>query len=472
MALLIPVIMSGGVGSRLWPLSREAYPKQLVALSGPNTLLQESARRVGDPARFAPLMVIANAEHRFAVAEQLQAIGAPVARIVLEPVGRNTAPAAVVAALLAAETDPRAILLVTPADHHIPDVEAFGRAVDLGRPAAERGRFVLFGIQPTRPESGYGYLRLGPHFNGAGVREVAAFVEKPDRQTAAQFAASGNYLWNSGIFLLPAAAFLAEAEQLEPDLVEACRSAVAQSSADLDFMRLGPRAFASAKSISIDHAVMEKTRRALVVPATFPWNDIGAWSAVWEIGDKDGRGNVIAGAAVAMNARDCYVRSDGPLVAVSGVEDLIVVATADAVLVASKNDDQNVRSIVEHLKQNNYRVATESTRVHRPWGSYQSIHAGERFQVKCITVNPGAKLSLQKHYHRAEHWVVVTGTALVTRDGERIVLKENDSTFLPVGCVHRLENPGQIPLNITEVQSGSYLGEDDIVRLEDVYARQ
>jgi mannose-1-phosphate guanylyltransferase/mannose-6-phosphate isomerase len=472
MTKLTPVILSGGTGSRLWPLSREAYPKQLLSLFGAETLLQATAQRAINPALFAPLVVVANTEHRFAIAEQLQAIGAPVGRTVLEPFGRNTAPAAAVAALLALDSDPNAILLIMPADHNVGDVAGFLAAVEAGRAAAERGAFALFGIRASKPITGYGYMQLGEPVRGmAGVHKVARFTEKPDAVAAERYVASGDYVWNSGIFLLPAAALIEELSRLEPELVDACREAIAKAATDLDFLRLDTKAFQKARSVSIDYALMEKTDRAVVVPADFGWSDIGAWSAVWELGQKDASGNVITGEAVTVNTRGCYVHSNGPVVAVSGVDDLIVIATGDAVLVTSKSADQDVKLVVDRLKSNGHAAATQSLRVHRPWGFYQSLHNGERFQVKRITVNPGAKLSLQKHFHRAEHWVVVNGTALVTRDNEQILLRENESTFLPLGCVHRLENPGQIPLNLIEVQSGPYLGEDDIVRFEDVYAR-
>lgn len=472
MAKLTPVVLSGGTGTRLWPLSREAYPKQLLSLFGQDTLLQATARRTADLSLFEPLIVIANAEHRFAVAEQLQAIGAPVNRVVLEPVGRNTAPAAVIAALVAMQTDQNAILLMMPADHSIRDSAGFLRALERGRAAAERGKFVLFGMRPSKAETGYGYIRIGQSRIGmAGVHNVAEFTEKPDKVTAERYAASDEYVWNSGIFLLPAAPLLEELTQFEPELVQACGESVAKASNDLDFMRLEPAAINRARAVSIDYALLEKTSRAVVVPAEFGWSDIGAWSAVWELGHKDTNGNVVTGEAVTVNTHGCYVHSDGPVVALSGVEDLVVIVTLDAVLVTTKAADQDVKVVVDRLKSNGHAVATQSARVHRPWGFYQSIHTGERFQVKRITVNPGAKLSLQKHFHRAEHWVVVNGTALVTRDNEQILLRENESTFLPLGCVHRLENPGQIPLNLIEIQSGSYLGEDDIVRLDDVYAR-
>ena len=472
MKRLTPVLLSGGTGSRLWPLSREAYPKQLLALDGPETLLEQTARRVSNASRFEPLLVIANAQHRFAVAEQLQRSGVPVKRIVLEPFGRNTAPAAVIAALIALESDPEAILLVLPADHSIRDEEAFLAAIETGRVVAALGQFVLFGVRASMPSTGYGYIRVGkPLDEASGVHAVAEFTEKPDAARAQEYVMSGDYVWNSGIFLMPAQALLNELTELEPDLVDACRNAVSRATTDLDFLRLDPEAFGSARSVSIDYARMEGTAQAAVVPSNFGWSDIGAWSAVWELGAKDRDDNVIVGDALTLNARGCYVHAEGPVVAASGVDDLIIVATNDAVLVTSQRADQDVKLVVDQLKSSGYAAATESARVHRPWGFYQALHQGERFQVKRITVNPGAKLSLQKHYHRAEHWVVVNGTALVTRDNEQLLLRENESVYLPLGCVHRLENPGQIPLNLIEIQSGAYLGEDDIIRLDDLYAR-
>jgi mannose-1-phosphate guanylyltransferase/mannose-6-phosphate isomerase len=374
--------------------------------------------------------------------------------------------------MLAMETDPRAIILLMPADHSIRDAAGFMTAVETGKAAAERGHFVLFGMRASYPATGYGYIRVGDALTEMPpVCQVTAFTEKPDEATAARYVNSGEYVWNAGIFLLPAAALIEELERLEPETINACRQAVAQARTDLDFIRLDPNGFEGARSVSLDSAVLEKTSRAVVIPADFGWSDIGAWSAVWELGQKDDDGNVITGEAVLVNARRCYLHSEGPVIALSGVDDLMVIATEDAVLVTSKSGDQDVKLLVDHLKTSGHAAATQSVRVHRPWGFYQSIHNGERFQVKRITVNPGGKLSLQKHYHRAEHWIVVNGTALVTRDGEQLLLRENESTFLPLGCVHRLENPGQLPLNLIEVQSGSYLGEDDIVRFNDLYAR-
>ncbi len=472
MAKVTPVLLSGGTGTRLWPLSREAYPKQLLPLLDEETLLQATAKRVAAPDLFADLLVIANAEHRFVIAEQLRAIDAKVARVILEPVGRNTAPAAAVAAMVAMREDPEAVILVMPADHSIGDTDAFQSAVRTGLEAARRGLLVLFGIRPTAPATGYGYIQLGSRLPGIeGVREVRGFTEKPDTQTAEGYLQSGDYAWNSGIFLLPARVLLEELARLEPEMLKACQDALANAATDLDFLRLDPRSFERARSVSIDYAVLERTSQAAVVPVDFPWSDIGAWSALWELGAKDQAGNVVIGDALAEDSRGCYIRGEGQLVTALGVSDLIIVATPDAVLVTSKGRDQDVKRVVERLKAMGREAAIQTVRVHRPWGFYQAVHAGERFQVKCITVKPGAKLSLQKHYHRAEHWVVVNGTALVTRNNEQHLIGENESIYLPLGCVHRLENPGRVPLNLIEVQSGPYLGEDDIVRIEDVYAR-
>jgi mannose-1-phosphate guanylyltransferase/mannose-1-phosphate guanylyltransferase/mannose-6-phosphate isomerase len=472
MPKVIPVLLSGGTGTRLWPLSRETYPKQLLPLVDQETLLQGTARRVTAGDLFSDLLVIANAEHRFVIAEQLRALDAASPRIVLEPVGRNTAPAAAVAALLAVREDPEALILLMPADHSIGDTAAFQAAVKTGMEAARQGCLVLFGIRPTAPATGYGYIQLGAPVEGAAeVRRVKGFTEKPDLATAEGYLRSGEHAWNSGIFLLPAGVLLDELARFEPEMLQACKEAVSRAATDLDFLRLERTAFERARSISLDYAVMERTEKAAVVPVDFPWSDIGSWSALWDIGDKDESGNVVVGEALAEDSRGCYVRGEGQLVAALGVQDLVIVATPDAVLVTSKERDQDVKKVVDRLKAMGRQAATQTLRVHRPWGYYQSIHTGDRFQVKRITVKPGAKLSLQKHYHRAEHWVVVNGTALVTRNNEQHLVGENESIYLPLGCVHRLENPGRLPLNLIEVQSGPYLGEDDIVRLEDVYAR-
>jgi mannose-1-phosphate guanylyltransferase/mannose-1-phosphate guanylyltransferase/mannose-6-phosphate isomerase len=469
---ITPVLLSGGSGSRLWPLSRETYPKQLLSLLGEKTMLQQTALRVGDPAVFGDPIVVANTEHRFAIAEQLRAVGVDQPAMVLEPFGRNTAPAVAIAALIASEADPDAIILVMPVDHWVRDAAAFGAAMVAGLAAARQGKFVLFGVRPTSPATGFGYIRVGDKLPAAsGIHAVAGFTEKPTLETAEKFLASRDHLWNSGIFLLPARQFIEELSRLAPEVLAASRAALADAARDLDFLRLDEAAFKNCPAISIDHAVMEKTASAAVLPVAFDWSDVGSWSALWKMADKDDDGNVAIGDVVMEDATGCYVRGEGPLVAAIGVEDLIITATPDVVLVSTKDRDQDVSKVVSKLKANGHRSATQTQCVHRPWGYYQSIHAGDRFQVKRITVNPGAKLSLQKHFHRAEHWVVVNGTAIVTRDDEEILLRENESVFVPLGCMHRLENPGKVPLNLIEVQSGPYLGEDDIVRIEDVYHR-
>ena len=472
-ARIHPVILSGGAGVRLWPMSREQYPKQFLPLCSDRSMLQETARRVADPARFAAPLVICNQEHRFVIAEQMRQIGLGDARIVLEPVGRNTAAAAAVAALIVAEQDPDGRILLLPADHVIQDQAAFLAAVSVAADAASDGRLATFGIVPTAPETGYGYIRRGDAVEGRdGAFRVAAFVEKPPRAEAERYLAAGDFFWNSGMFLLPARRYLDELGRWEPAVLSACRAALAQGRADLDFFRLEEASFAAAPSISIDCAVMERTDAAAVVPCSIGWTDVGAWSALWDIGAKDEAGNVCQGDAIAWDSRNCYARSeDGALVALLGMENAVVVATEDAVLVAAKDRAQDIKPLVEHLKAQGRAEPHQHRRVHRPWGYYQSLHAGDRFQVKRLTVAPGARLSLQMHYHRAEHWIVVNGTALVTRGEEQILLRENESVYIPLGTAHRLENPGKVPLNLIEVQSGSYLGEDDIVRFDDHYGR-
>jgi mannose-1-phosphate guanylyltransferase/mannose-1-phosphate guanylyltransferase/mannose-6-phosphate isomerase len=392
--------------------------------------------------------------------------------MVLEPFGRYTAPAAAIAALIAGESDPDALILVMPVDHWVGDSVAFRAAMTAGVAAARQGKFVLFGVRPASPATGYGYIGVGAALAGTdGIHAVKGFTEKPALAIAEKLVAADDHLWNSGIFLLPARIFIEELARLAPEVLAAARAALAEATRDLDFLRLNETAFKSCPSISIDHAVMEKTASAAVLPVDFEWSDVGSWSALWKMADKDDAGNVAVGDVVMEGATGCYVRGEGPLVAAIGVENLIITATPDVVLVSTKDRDQDVSKVVSQLKANGHQSATQTQCVHRPWGYYQSIHAGDRFQVKRITVNPGAKLSLQKHFHRAEHWVVVNGTAIVTRDDEEILLRENESIFVPLGCMHRLENPGKVPLNLIEVQSGPYLGEDDIVRVEDVYHR-
>jgi mannose-1-phosphate guanylyltransferase/mannose-6-phosphate isomerase len=466
-----PILLSGGSGSRLWPISRESYPKQLLCLASGQSMIQDTASRVTGDGFAAPL-VVCNDDHRFIIAEQLRQINLAPSAIVLEPVGRNTAAAAAVAALIVAEQDPNALLLLLPADHVILDNKGFRAAVEAAAAAAAAGNLVTFGIQPTAPETGYGYIRCGAGLTAyPGVFQVDAFIEKPNRDTAEEFLARGDHFWNSGMFLFSASKLLAEMERFAPEVLAACREAIAHGLRDLDFFRLEADAFASSPSISIDYAVMERTDAAVVVPADIGWTDVGAWSALWDIGTKDDAGNVCIGDVVTEEANNCYIRSEGMLTVVVGIDNAVVVATDDAILVASRDKVQNIKTVVEFLKRNGRSEAVAHRRVHRPWGFYQCLHQGERFQVKRLTVKPGATLSLQKHFHRAEHWVVVNGTALVTRDAEQVLLRENESIYIPLGAVHRLENPGKVPLNLIEVQSGSYLGEDDIVRITDTYGR-
>ena len=466
-----PVILSGGAGSRLWPLSRSLFPKQLLALAGKHSLIQDTALRTMGTDFAAPL-IICNVEHRFLIAEQMREAGVSPAAIVLEPVGRNTAPAAAIAALMVAKTDPEGVLLLMPADHIVRNRTAFLDALDRAAAAARQNQLVSFGITPDSPETGYGYIRRGPALKGLEKSfKVARFVEKPDAATAAAYVTSGEYDWNSGMFVFKAAAFLAELERLEPELLAHCRAALDGAKTDLDFLRLEQDAFAKAKAISIDYAVMERTDKAAVVPVEMGWSDIGSWDSLWSVAERDGSGNAIMGDVLQHGARNSYLRSEGPLVAAVGVEDLVVVATPDAVLVSHRNASQDVKRIVEKLEQSGRELHNTHRKVYRPWGSYEGIDAGEKFQVKHITVNPGAKLSLQMHHKRAEHWIVVSGTAQVTCDDKVFSLRENESTYIPLGSRHRLENLGPEPLHLIEVQSGSYLGEDDIVRFEDTYGR-
>ncbi|MFZ3234569.1 MAG: mannose-1-phosphate guanylyltransferase/mannose-6-phosphate isomerase [Stellaceae bacterium] len=470
--MIHPVVLSGGSGTRLWPMSRTLYPKQLLRLLGDDSLLQQTLRRVADRDRFAPPLLVANEEHRFIIAEQLREIGAPARALLLEPVGRNTAPAACVAALVLAESDPDALMLLLPSDHMIADEAAFAAATSRAAAAARGGALVTFGITPERPETGYGYIRRGPALDAVeGVFRVAEFVEKPGLDVARSFVASGEHFWNGGIFLFPAALYLDELGRIRPDIVAACSRALDEASRDADFIRLGKEAFHACPADSIDYALMEHTARAAVVPVGMGWSDVGSWDALWELSDRDAAGNAITGNVVAENTRNCYLRSDAGLVAATGIEDLVVVATADALMLAPRGRTQEVRGLVARLAAEGRDEAEALPTVHRPWGTYRALHNGHRVQVKHITVKPGGKLSLQMHHHRAEHWIVVQGTARVRRGDEEIMLTEDQSTYIPLGTLHRLENPGKIPLHLIEVQSGSYLGEDDIVRFEDSYGR-
>ena len=468
---IVPVILSGGSGTRLWPVSRASYPKQLWPLISDRTMIQETALRADGPG-FAPPIVVCNQEHRFLIAEQLRAAGIEGARIVLEPVGRNSAPAIAAAALLVAEDNPDAVLWMMAADSSIADLLALQTALAAAVAAARTGRIVTFGMKPTSPEVGYGYIEVGSRLSEHdGVHELARFVEKPDAATAAELVASGRHLWNSGMFVFTARTLLEDLEVHAPTVLAAVSASVIARRTDLDFIRLGEAEFAASPDISLDYAVAEPTHRAAVVPANIGWSDVGSWAALWELGQKDEAGNVALGDVVLEGTENCYVRSDGMLAAVIGLKDAVVVVTEDAVLAMSREAAQDVKKIVDRLKAAKRHQATAHNRVYRPWGFYESLIQGDRFQVKRIVVPPGQKLSLQKHHHRAEHWVVVAGTALVTRDEERLTVRENESIYLPLGCVHRLENPGRIPLTLIEVQSGSYLGEDDIVRIEDTYGR-
>ncbi len=463
---ILPVILSGGSGTRLWPLSREAYPKQFLALAGEQTMLQATWERVA-PIAGRPPLVVANEEHRFVAAEQLQQLGVQPQAILLEPVGRNTAPAIAVAALEATLEEGDPVLLVLPSDHVIADEEAFRAAVLSALPAAREGKLVTFGIVPTGPETGYGYIKAS---SGGAVRAVDRFVEKPDAETALQYVQSGEYFWNSGMFLFKASRYLAELERLHPEMLAASRNAWQLARRDTDFTRLDKDAFAAVPADSIDYAVMEKTNDAVVVPLDAGWNDVGSWTALRDVSAQDADGNAHHGDVIAIDCRNTYAYGER-LIALVGLDDVIVVETDDAVMVGRSDRMQEIKQVVAKLKADARPEATWHRKVYRPWGAYDSIDNGERFQVKRITVKPGGTLSLQMHHHRAEHWVVVSGTAEVTRGDEVILLGENQSTYIPLGVTHRLRNPGKLALELIEVQSGSYLGEDDIVRFEDTYGR-
>jgi len=468
--MLVPVILSGGAGTRLWPLSRELYPKQLLALVGSQTMLQDTVQRLQGLEVSAP-MVVCNEAHRFLVAEQLRAIDCKPRAIVLEPVGRNTAPAIALAAhatLAGEEGDP--LLLVLPADHVIPDVAAFHSAIEVASVSARDGALVTFGIVPTTAETGYGYIRRGELT--AGSYRIAEFVEKPDLARAQAFVSSGEYYWNSGMFLFRARRYLEELERFAPDIAAACGNSFAGAVRDLDFTRIDPAVFRDCRSESIDYAVMERTADAVVVPLQAGWSDVGNWTSLHAACQHDARGNALVGDVMVEDTHDSYIYSSSRLVATVGLRDHVVVETKDAVLVAPKDRVQDVKKLVERIKSGGRYEHSLHREVFRPWGSYDSIDVGERFQVKRLMVHPGGVLSLQMHHHRAEHWVVVSGTARITRGDETYLLEENQSTFIPIGVRHRIENPGRIPLHIIEVQSGTYLGEDDIVRLEDRYGRQ
>ena len=466
--MLIPVLLSGGVGSRLWPVSRAARPKQFLPLGGDGSMLQETQRRLKG-LDCGPAIVVCNAEHRFMVAEQLRAEAAASPTIILEPAGRNTAPAIALAALQAQH--PEALLLVLPADHHVTDPGAFRATVERAMAPARAGQLMTFGVVPSRPETGYGYVRCGEAL-ADGIFSLAEFVEKPDQATAARYVADGTYYWNSGLFLFRADRYLEALGQHQPAMLAACEQAMARAERDLDFIRPDAEAFLASPADSIDYAVMEHTEAGGVATLDCGWSDVGAWSALWEIGAPDNDGNVCEGDVLLHDARNNYVRSESRLVTALGVEDLVVVETADAVMVGARHRVQDVKQVVEALSASNRPEAASHQKVFRPWGSYESLVIGEQFQVKRLTVTPGQTLSLQLHHNRAEHWVVVSGEADITRGEEQLTLGPDQSTYIPIGMKHRLANPSAAPLEVIEVQSGSYLGEDDIVRFDDEYGRE
>lgn len=469
---IVPVVLCGGSGTRLWPLSRALHPKQLLPLAQSATMLEATVGRTASPL-FAPPLVVTGEDHRFLVREQIAPGSGRGATIILEPCARNTAPAIALAAHWLEAVDPDTLMLVMPSDHVIADEEAFRAAVEMAMPAANAGRLVTFGIEPTRPEVGYGYIEAeAGSADSPGVRRVERFVEKPDLATAEAYCASGSHFWNGGIFLFRPSAFLDELRSFAPDLASACAAAVTGAVADGDFVRPAPGPFAACPAISIDYAVMERTKKAAVVPVSIGWSDVGSWQALWEITPKDERQNILHGDVVAVDSSGSLLRSEANLtVAAVGVRDLVVVATRDAVLIVPRERSQDTRLVVEALKAAGRDRHSAHPQVHRPWGSYETTDSGDRFQTKRIIVKPGEKLSLQLHHQRSEHWIVVSGTARVTVGDEVRLLQENESTYVPAGTVHRLENPGKIPLHLIEVQCGPYLGEDDIVRLDDSYGR-
>jgi mannose-1-phosphate guanylyltransferase len=461
---LVPVIMAGGSGTRLWPLSRSMYPKQFIDLASDQSMLQDTVSRL-DGLDCADPIVICNEEHRFFVAQQLADIGKK-GQIILEPVGRNTAPAIALAAL---HTEPNDLLLIMAADHVIRDVGEFQKAVAAAAALAQQGFLATFGIVPKTPHTGYGYIKAGDELD-FGSR-VESFVEKPDQPTAESYLKTGDYFWNSGMFLFQASQYIDELENHRPDIAKACKTAAAGSQQDMDFIRINAEAFEACPAESVDYAVMEKTDKAAMVPLDAGWSDIGSWEALWEIGDQDKDGNVVRGEVIALHTKNSFIHAPERLVATLGLDDTVVIDTKDAVLVARKSAVQDIKQVVELLKEKGTGHHEFHREVYRPWGKYDSIDMGPRYQVKRITVNPSAKLSVQMHHHRAEHWVVVSGAAEVTKDGETFLLAENESTYLPIGCVHALKNPGKVALELIEIQTGNYLGEDDIVRFEDIYGR-
>lgn len=467
---IVPVILSGGAGQRLWPLSRQQFPKQFLGLNGHESMLQQTIQRVSD-ARFSPPLFICNDEHRFLVAEQARDIDCVPRAIVLEPVGRNTAPAAALAAVMVQMDDPDALILLLPSDHVIADVGAFLTALEIATAAADDGRLVTFGVEPDRAATGYGHIKKGEPLPYCGCFEIDRFTEKPDRETADRFLSEGGYYWNSGIFLFSARTYIETLRSLRPEILEPCENAVRDGKTDIDFFRPDAEHFSSCPSDSIDYAIMEHTKNGAMVPVNIGWNDLGSWDALWQIGERDQNNNVLTGDAIAHETSNSYLHSSGPLIASVGLDNVLLIATEDAVLAVSREHVEDVKTVVAALKERGRTEHLHHARVFRPWGWYQGLDLGEGFQVKHLMVKPGAGLSLQSHEHRAEHWVVVEGKAQVTRDDDVFILERNQSTYLPAGSVHRLENVGDGPLRVIEVQTGDYLGEDDITRYEDRYGR-
>jgi len=472
--MIVPVILAGGSGTRLWPMSRALYPKQLIDIYNEHTMLQNTLLRLEDIGEQGTPVVICNDAHRFMTAEQLRHLELEDFKIILEPCGRNTAPAIALAALsLEGDNQQDPVMLVLPADHVIDDDEAFKKVISRGEKLAREGYMVTFGIVPGSPETGYGYIQKGAALKvDSGSFRIDRFVEKPDLNTARQYLSSGDFCWNSGMFMFKVSAILKELEARVPDILAGCRSAVEKGCEDLDFFRVDKESFQAIDGDSIDYAVMEKTEKGVVIPLDAGWNDLGSFDALWQTGQKDSRKNVISGDVLVHNVTDTYIHAENKLVAAVGLEKFVIVETKDAVLVAPRDQVQDVKKIVTQLKEKNREEAVTHAKVYRPWGDYETIDMARRYQVKRITVKTGAKLSLQKHHHRAEHWTVVSGTAIVTKGEEEILLKEDESIYIPLGTMHRLENPGKIPLELIEVQSGAYLGEDDIVRFDDVYGRE
>lgn len=471
--MIIPVILAGGAGTRLWPLSRQLYPKQLIDIYDENTMLQNTVSRLNGVEGLESPIIVCNEAHRFMTAEQLRRIDIEAQSIILEPIGRNTAPAIALAALKALENNEDPVLLVLPADHVIEKKDNFHTVINAGCELANKEHLITFGIIPGTPETGYGYIKKAEEIDSiSSAAKIEQFVEKPDFETAEKYLASGEYYWNSGMFMFRASIVLKELEIFAPKMLAACRQVITRGEQDLDFFRLPLEGFSEIPSDSIDYAVMEKTDKGVVIPLDAGWNDMGSFDALWQAGEKDADGNVLKGDIITHDVKESYISTESCLVTAAGLEKFVIVETKDAILVSPRDRVQDVKKIVKQLKEKQREEAVTHSKVYRPWGSYETIDIDSRFQVKRISVKPGAKLSLQKHFHRAEHWTVVKGSAIVTKGDEEILLKEDQSTYIPLGTMHRLENPGKIPLELIEVQSGSYLGEDDIVRFDDVYGRQ